>query len=247
MSYGDDWQLRAWERLEDSIRTGASGMSHAFGADLWTYLDQHPDSAEHYNKALTGLSALNDQIACVYGFPEDALVVDIGGGQGDLLRRILVRNSTVRGVLFDRKPVIDSIGSLNDPACRDRLSLIAGDFFESIPPDGDIYVMKQVLHDWDDPRRIQASARYSHVDTDQHNRGPVASRCRVTGVARSVSEASRFALYRTEQTETVRLRRQKYFDTGQRPRNCKPNCPFPTEATEGDRNGVFFIVLLHFA
>jgi hypothetical protein len=151
MLYGDEWQLRAWERLENSIRTGASGMYQAFGTDLWTYLDQHPDSAEHYNRALSGLSALNDQIASVYDFPEGAVVVDIGGGHGDFLRRILARNSTVRGVLFDRKSVIDSTGIGDVPWCRDRLSVFAGDFFESIPPEGDIYVMKQVLHDWDDP------------------------------------------------------------------------------------------------
>jgi ubiquinone/menaquinone biosynthesis C-methylase UbiE len=152
MLYGDEWQLRAWERLEDSIRTGRSGMSCAFGIDLWTYLDQHPDSAELYDKALSGLSALNDRVAKAYEFPESAVVIDIGGGQGDFLRRILARNSTVRGVLFDRKPVIDSAGIGDDPSCRDRVSLIAGDFFQSIPPDGNIYVLKQVLHDWDDPR-----------------------------------------------------------------------------------------------
>ena len=86
MLYGDEWQLRAWERLEDSIRTGASGISHAFGTDPWTYLNQHSDSAEHYNKALSGLNAFNDQIANAYDFPEGAVVVDIGGGQGDFLR-----------------------------------------------------------------------------------------------------------------------------------------------------------------
>jgi len=154
MSYGDKWQLRAWERLEDSIRTGASGMRHAFGADLWTYLDQHQDYAEHYNKALSGLSALNDQIASAYDFPDGAVVIDIGGGEGDFLQKILARNSSVRGVLFDRKSVIDSVGSINGSACRDRLSLMAGDFFESIPPDGDIYVLKQILHNWDDPRAL---------------------------------------------------------------------------------------------
>jgi hypothetical protein len=152
--YGDEWQMRVWEQLEDSIRTGASGMNHAFGADLWTYLDQHPDSAEHYNKALSGLTALNDQTANVYDFPEGAVVVDIGGGHGDFLRRVLARNSTVRGVLFDRKSVIDSTDIGDVPWCRDRLSLLAGDFFESIPPEGDIYVMKQVLHDWDDPHAL---------------------------------------------------------------------------------------------
>ncbi|MBV8224758.1 MAG: hypothetical protein JO232_06160 [Verrucomicrobia bacterium] len=66
MVYGEQWQLRAWERLEDSIRTGSSGMSHAFGTDLWSYLDQHQDSAELYINALTGLGALNEQIAMAY-------------------------------------------------------------------------------------------------------------------------------------------------------------------------------------
>jgi ubiquinone/menaquinone biosynthesis C-methylase UbiE len=115
-------------------------------------LDQHPESAEVYNRGLGGLSALNDQIASVYDFPEGTVVIDIGGGRGDFLGRILARNPTARGVLFDRNSVINSAGIAANPACRDRVSLIAGDFFESIPPDGDIYVMKQVLHDWGDLR-----------------------------------------------------------------------------------------------
>ena len=152
MLYGEEWQLRASDGLEDSIKTGVSGMSQAFGTDTWTYLDQHPESAEVYNRGLGGLSALNDQIASVYDFPESAVVIDIGGGQGDFLARILARNPTVRGVLFDRNSVIHSAGIAANPAFHGRVSLIAGDFFESIPPDGDIYVMKQVLHDWDDLR-----------------------------------------------------------------------------------------------
>ena len=127
MLYGDQWQLRAWEHFEDSVRTGRSGMSSAFGTDLWTYLNRNRDSAELYNKALSGLSTFNDQIAKAYDFQESALVVDVGGGEGDFLRRILVRNSTARGILFDRESVIDSAGIADDPSCRDRISLTAGD------------------------------------------------------------------------------------------------------------------------
>ena len=119
---------------------------------MGTYLDQHPESATVYNRGLGGLSALNDQIASVYDFPEGAVVIDIGGGHGDFLGRILARNASAHGVLFDRNPVIDSAGIAANPECRSRVSLLAGDFFESIPLDGDIYIMKQVLHDWDDLR-----------------------------------------------------------------------------------------------
>ena len=154
MLYGEAWQLRAWERLEDSIRTGASGMSCAFGSDVWAYLDQHLDAAQLYNKALSGLSGLNDQLARAYDFPAGALVVDVGGGQGGFLGQILARNSSVRGVLFDRRSVIDSIGIRDTPPCRDRVSLIAGDMFESIPAGGNFYIVKQVLHDWDDARAL---------------------------------------------------------------------------------------------
>jgi hypothetical protein len=152
MLYGEEWQLRAWEQLEHGIRSGSSGITRAFGTDLWTYLDQHPGSAELYNRALSTLSALDDQLAKAYDVPESAVVVDVGGGHGNFLRGILARNPTVHGVLFDRKPVIDSATIRAGASFLERLSLIAGDFFKSIPPDGDIYVMKQVLHDWDDPR-----------------------------------------------------------------------------------------------
>jgi len=138
MLYGEEWQLRAGERLEDSIRTGVSGMRQAFGTDLWTYLNQYPKSAELYNRALSGLGTFNDQIASVYDFPEGEVVIDIGGGRGDFLARILARNPTVRGVLFDRNSVIASAGIVANSGCGDRISLVAGDFFESIPPNGDI-------------------------------------------------------------------------------------------------------------
>jgi hypothetical protein len=69
----------------------------------------------------------------------------------------------VRGILFDRKSVIDSGGVGDDPSFRGRVSLIAGDFFQSIPPGGDIYVMKQVLHDWDDPRGSAILKNYCRV------------------------------------------------------------------------------------
>jgi hypothetical protein len=154
MLYGEEWQLRAGERLEDSIRTGASGMRQVFGTDPWTYLNQHPKAAELYNRALSGLGTLNDQIASVYDFSEGAVVIDIGGGRGDFLARILARNPAVRGVLFDRNSVIASAGIVANSACRDRISLVVGDFFESIPPNGDIYLMKQVLHDWDEPSAL---------------------------------------------------------------------------------------------
>ena len=152
MLYGEEWQLRAWEQLEHGIRSGSSGMSRAFGTDLWTYLDQHPGSAELYNRALSTLSALDDQLAKAYDIAKSAVVVDVGGGHGSFLRGILARNPTVHGVLFDRKAVIASARIRAGASFRGRLSLIAGDFFESVPPDGDIYVLKQVLHDWDDPR-----------------------------------------------------------------------------------------------
>jgi hypothetical protein len=150
--YGETWQLRAWEKLEESIRDGRSGVSHAFGTDLWAYLEKHPACADVYNRALSGFRALNEPLAKACALPKEAVVVDVGGGGGEFLRQLLASEPSLRGVLFEQQSAIESASIARDSALDKRISLVAGDFFLGVPRGGDVYVLKQVLHDWEDAK-----------------------------------------------------------------------------------------------
>jgi O-methyltransferase len=150
--YGEAWQIRAWEKLEESIRDGRSGVSHASGTDLWAYLEKNPACADVYNRALSGFRALNEPLANACALPKDAVVVDVGGGGGEFLRQLLASEPSLRGVLFDQQSAIDSASIARDTALDERISLVTGDFFVGVPQGGDVYVLKQVLHDREDAK-----------------------------------------------------------------------------------------------
>lgn len=94
-------------------------------------------------------------IAGAYDFSTAQTLVDVGGGQGKLLRAILKANATLRGVLFDHPEVLEAARSQGVvEGLSTRCELVAGDFFESVPPGGDLYLLKNIVHDWDDDRAV---------------------------------------------------------------------------------------------
>jgi hypothetical protein len=90
----------------------------------------------------------NPLVAQAYDFPPDATVVDVGGGHGGLLLAVLRRHPGLRGALFDQQHVLDG-HRLGELGADDRWDLVAGDFFTGAPS-GDVYLIKRILHDWDD-------------------------------------------------------------------------------------------------
>jgi hypothetical protein len=96
----------------------------------------------------------NPLIAATYPFMAESLVVDVGGGRGGLLSAILDRHPTVRGILFDQPQVVAAPDRLADGRFTGRWEPLAGDFFSAVPPAGDIYLLKRIIHDWDDSRAL---------------------------------------------------------------------------------------------
>ncbi len=139
-----------------SVQTGAPAFNNVFGTSLFDYLQQNADAADTFNQGMTNLSSmLAYAVLMAYDFTGIFSIVDIGGGEGKLLRKILELNPEMRGTVLDMPAPIETANQeLSDDTCGRRCSYIAGDFFESVPPGADAYLLCGVVHDWDDNRVI---------------------------------------------------------------------------------------------
>ncbi|MBB5153127.1 methyltransferase [Saccharopolyspora phatthalungensis] len=146
--------MRSWDGLADSVRTGKTSFDAVFGTDFFSYLKENPELSAEFNAAMgQGTHATIADILSHYDFGGFATVVDVGGGDGTLLAAILRKHSSLRGILFDTPEGLGRAGeSLGREGVEDRCALDAGDFFDSVPDGGDLYLLKNVVHDWDDGR-----------------------------------------------------------------------------------------------
>lgn len=134
-----------WARLVDSVRTGQSTFADVHGRELWDYLRERPEEAEVFDRAMTETSArLAPAVVAAYDFSRFRVVVDVAGGRGALLTAVLAAVPQAHGVLYDRPQVVA------EATPGDRYEVTGGDFFDSVPAGGDLYLLSNVLHDWDD-------------------------------------------------------------------------------------------------
>lgn len=147
----------AWGNLMHSIQTGEIAFDNHFGVDIWKYFQQNPDDAAVFYDSMSVMTAVvNEQITARYDFSRFNKIVDIGGGHGGLITSILRANPQAFGVLFDAQQVISGARHTIEVAgLADRCAAMAGDFFKSVPAGGDLYIMKWIIHDWDDERAIR--------------------------------------------------------------------------------------------
>jgi hypothetical protein len=144
-----------WGSLEEAIRTGERTTPAALGCEIFEWYGKRPNEAAAFSGAMGNLSALAAQEAGrLLSFPEGATVVDVGGAHGTLLAGVLKANPAARGILTDLPHVIaDAPRALSALGVAGRVEAVAGDFFESVPA-GDVYLLKQVLHDWNDDQCV---------------------------------------------------------------------------------------------
>jgi SAM-dependent methyltransferase len=154
---------RAWGELLEAVRTSRTVFDAAFGLSFFDYLAEHPDRGQIFNRAMTASSqTVSEELLGTYDFSGFRTIIDVGGGQGLLLAAILRRYPEARGVLFDLPHVLDQPKELLEEAgVADRCSVVDGDFFQSVPSGGDAYVLKSIIHDWDDERarRVLSNCR----------------------------------------------------------------------------------------
>jgi SAM-dependent methyltransferase len=152
---GSPFVWSAWAALGDAVMDGQAAFWHAHGTDLFDYLTAHPDGLESFQALMSSQSLWQTPaLLAAYDFSAARTVVDVGGGHGTLLAALLQANPTVQGILFDRPDVAARSSPVLAPVAH-RCTVVPGDFFRSVPAGADTYLLKLVLHDWDDARAGQ--------------------------------------------------------------------------------------------
>jgi len=142
--------------LEHTVRTGEAAFEHVHGVPFFQYLKRNTDIQQRFDEAMARISDADDAaIAAAYDFSRYKRIVDLGGGRGGLLVQILKRAPDAVGVLFEQPQVLARATRLDDASLVDRCEKVAGDFFESVPGGADCYVIKGVLHDFDDEQCVR--------------------------------------------------------------------------------------------
>ncbi|MEU9331593.1 methyltransferase [Streptomyces sp. NPDC048290] len=143
---------RSFGALAHSLRTGRPAFDDLHGSDWWTYIAAHPERAEQFNRAMASMSVMvNSSVLDVYDLSDARHVVDVGGGHGQLVGALLQRYPRLTAVVHDLPRVVpEARAVLTGLGVADRAECVGGDFLESVPEGGDVYVLCWTLHDWDD-------------------------------------------------------------------------------------------------
>ncbi|HSF97307.1 MAG TPA: methyltransferase [Ornithinibacter sp.] len=157
MMLGDPHYQGTWAQLPSTVATGHPGTEAALGMPLWDYVDDNPEFGATFSNAMTRLVALDwPAIESAYDFTQFSTIVDIGGGHGQLLALILHAAPGAKGVLLERQAMLEEAEDLlRDAGVLARCRTEAGSFFETAPTEGDLYVMRRVIHDFDDEQAAE--------------------------------------------------------------------------------------------
>jgi hypothetical protein len=146
--------MPAWGALPHAMRTGEAAFPHVFGMGAWEHRKKNTELNDVFNAGLTmETSAAAQAIVRARDFSGAGVVVDIGGGRGALIAAILGANPGLKGILFDQAAVIAQAGPvLLQAGVAERCRIHEGDFFTAVPEGAGLYLLKSILHDWDDER-----------------------------------------------------------------------------------------------
>jgi hypothetical protein len=146
--------FEAWTNLAQSVKTSEIAFDHRYGEDVWEYYAKTPERAAIFNESMTNISeATNAAVVAAYDFSSIQKLADIAGGHGSLLAGILNANPHLYGVLFDQPHVVNGSGA-HLAGVADRCEVIGGNMFEAVPSGADAYLMKWIIHDWNDERAL---------------------------------------------------------------------------------------------
>jgi len=160
----DEARWRSIGRLKDAVVNGTPSFEQIYGKSYFEFLASDPKMNFRFEAGMSNLTAEEDDlIAEVLEIGDAGTVVDIGGGRGGFISKILRKHPNVKGVLFELPHVVFPSNELLLNGFTDRCDVVSGSFFESVPKGGDIYTLKRVLHDWDDhsSREILKNCRKS--------------------------------------------------------------------------------------
>lgn len=148
--------LRGLSALDHAVRTGRPAGEAALGAGFFEYLSAHPDEGDVFNEAMTELRRLFvPAVLAAYDFSGVGTLVDVGGGHGFFLARVLEAYPGIKGVLFDLPEVAQgAAAALEAAGLSARSDVVAGSFFEAVPHGGDAYVLSWIIHDWEEEQAL---------------------------------------------------------------------------------------------
>jgi hypothetical protein len=152
---GEEWMWPTWGALLHSVRTGQTAFDHLYGKGVFEWRKEHQEAARLFDEFQSEITAESAKaVVQAYDFSGVRKVVDVGGGDGTLVAGLLRSRPALRAVLFDLDHVAAAARAKFDRALLARCEFVGGDFFKSVPSGGDLYMMKFILHDWDDARAL---------------------------------------------------------------------------------------------
>ena len=152
------YHWEAWGDLLHTVRTGEEAFAARHGGEsVWSWRQRHPEESRIFDRAMSAISAaVADRLAEAYDFSRFGSLVDLGGGDGTLLATVLPRHPRLRAVLFDLPHVVAGAHHVLAVAgVANRCEITAGSFFDHVPSGADAYILKSILHDWDDTASTQ--------------------------------------------------------------------------------------------
>jgi hypothetical protein len=151
--FAGEENYRATGNLLHSVLTGETAFNHLYGKGHFEWMAENADASSIFNKAMAqSLRRLENPVES-YDYSGKRLIVDVGGGRGDLITSVMQANPTLKGILFDLPQGIGEAPSLlKTKGVADRCQIITGSAFDSIPAGGDVYILSRVLHDWPDDK-----------------------------------------------------------------------------------------------
>jgi hypothetical protein len=151
-----DFQYRAWGELLYSIQTGESAFEKQHGKPIFDYLTENPETGNLFDQAMTGVHGRETEAMLeAYDFTGIGTLADIGGGNGSVITAILKKYPVMQGIIFDLPGVLErTSANIQAAGLTGRCQVVAGNFFETVPPGADAYLMRHIIHDWDDDESL---------------------------------------------------------------------------------------------
>ena len=148
---------RSWGEIMYALQSGQPVFEHLYGKSRWAKMAEDPEDAAQFNAAMVETTKrVGKAFVAAYDFSRVRTVVDVAGGNGALLAAVLSAHPELQGVLFDLAAGLAGADSaLESAGVAGRVRIVEGSFFESVPAGGDLYLLKSIVHDWDDDRALK--------------------------------------------------------------------------------------------
>jgi hypothetical protein len=162
--FASEWNQRPFSKLTDAVRSGNHAFTQSMESELFEYLNDNPKEGMLFNRVMGEfLAPVHQAVSSAVDFSIYDRIVDVGGGRGSLLAQIVRKHPQVSGTVVDLPSVsIEANQWLAEQGLSERIESIPGDFFESVPSNGDLYLLCRVIHDWDDEDAIRILKTIRH-------------------------------------------------------------------------------------